>query len=189
MNIENNFQNRTNIIQLKIWKVSSFELCLKKQKCKISNKIISIYLFLVLRPFFSVIVQIFKGAFKGKSMIKGCNANNFLFTVWLPYYGKLIHWILWIHSIRNIRHPSLACLNPSAVEAARVNNETGIELVTHISKELGFWCVNAENDVTCVDYHVRFCCPKYATGSDCSEDEYDWTSWQNVDTAAGIFFF
>ena len=28
--------------------------------------------------------------------------------------------------------------------------------------------------------------PKYQTGSDCSEDEYDWTSWQNADTPDGL---
>ena len=81
---------------------------------------------------------------------------------------------------------SMACLNPSAAHARRTDGST-TDLVTHITKELGFWCVNAEQDgVTCADYEVRFCCPKYATGSDCTESEYDWTAWQNIDTADGL---
>lgn len=80
----------------------------------------------------------------------------------------------------------MACKDPYAIEARRTDNSTH-SLVTHITKEKGFWCVNSENaPATCADYEVRFCCPKYQIGSDCSEDEYDWTSWQNADTPAGL---
>ena len=81
---------------------------------------------------------------------------------------------------------ALACQNPSAIEARRTDNST-YDLVSHISKEMGFWCVNAEQDsVQCADFEVRFCCPKYYIGSDCSEPEYDWSAWQNLDSPDGL---
>ena len=30
---------------------------------------------------------------------------------------------------------------------------------THMSLDKGFWCLNEENTVDCVDYKVSFCCP------------------------------
>ena len=55
---------------------------------------------------------------------------------------------------------SLACKDPYAIEARRTDNSTH-SLVTHITKEKGFWCVNSENaPATCADFEVRFCCPE-----------------------------
>ena len=39
-----------------------------------------------------------------------------------------------------------------------------------------------EPELSCADFEVRFCCPKYSAGSDCSEPDYDWTSWKNSDS-------
>ena len=50
---------------------------------------------------------------------------------------------------------SMVCLNPSAVEAHRVDHATSPSLVAHISKELGFWCVHSEQSgVDCGDFEV-----------------------------------
>ena len=58
-------------------------------------------------------------------------------------------------------------------------------LVTHISTEKGFWCINDEQSVgLCADFEVRFCCPKYQHGS-CNEEGWDWTQWVNGDTPDG----
>jgi len=75
-----------------------------------------------------------------------------------------------------------ACINPKAVEAQRVDASDTTPMVAHISRELGFWCINNEQaGGQCVDYEVRFCCEKYAAGSDCTEDGYAWTNWLNQD--------
>ena len=74
------------------------------------------------------------------------------------------------------------CMRPSGVQAQRNDGSTS-QLVTHIDKELGFWCINNEqNGPACADFEVRFCCPKWAAGSDCTEEEYGWTNWLNQDT-------
>ena len=76
---------------------------------------------------------------------------------------------------------SFVCENPKAIEARRTDSST-TPLVTHISKELGFWCINDEQDGSpCADFEVRVCCPKYQAGSDCNEEGFGWTQWTNRD--------
>ena len=67
------------------------------------------------------------------------------------------------------------CQNPEAIQARRVDNSTNPLLITHISKELGFWCVDAEQQSGdhCVDYEVRFCCTKFVAG-ECDLENYEW---------------
>lgn len=77
------------------------------------------------------------------------------------------------------------CPNPSGIEARRTNGIINTPLVTHISPEAGFWCINSEQDGTiCDDFEVRFCCPKYQIGS-CEEIGFNWSSWINGDNEAG----
>ena len=97
--------------------------------------------------------------------------------------GTGLYWTTWFNTdtpagegdwemLRNL-DGSDVCANPRAIEAQRVDGNTD-PLVTHISKETGFWCLNADNTVACADFQVRFCCPKFQDGSDCSEPDYEW---------------
>ena len=72
------------------------------------------------------------------------------------------------------------CSNPAGIVARPKINTTDL-LITHIDKDLGFWCSNSEqkNGAMCTDFEVKFCCPKWKDGSDCSEEEYGWTGWLN----------
>ena len=78
---------------------------------------------------------------------------------------------------------SAVCRAPIAIQAANVN--AGSSDVTHIDLDIGFYCVNGEQDNgQCADFEVRYCCPKTQVGS-CSTKGYEWTSWLSRDTAAG----
>jgi hypothetical protein len=87
-----------------------------------------------------------------------------------------------LHPLIDKFNQNLVCRHPSGIQANRTDGSTS-ELVAHISKELGFWCINAEQETeVCADFQVRFCCPKWSDGSDCSDEGYGWTQWKNLDT-------
>ena len=57
------------------------------------------------------------------------------------------------------------CQNPLAVKAETVSGNA-FNNVTHIDTNIGFWCLNDENEPTgCEDYRVSFCCPGMTEGS------------------------
>ena len=75
------------------------------------------------------------------------------------------------------------CANPAAVEARGTSGQSDY---THISKALGFYCLESEqDDGSCDDYEVRFCCPKYQLG-ECNQKGYDWTEWIDNDDPADL---
>ena len=77
-----------------------------------------------------------------------------------------------------------SCANPTAIKVQTVWNTT-FNSVTHIDIDLGFWCLNEENnDVTCEDYQVAWCCPTLQEGS-CSAYGHVWKSWINLDDPDG----
>merc|ERR1711892_1283351 len=80
-------------------------------------------------------------------------------------------------------HPQV-CAFPVGVEASRVDAANADAQVVHVSKEYGFWCINSEQDtVQCIDWQVRFCCPKYETGTcDTTSGAYAWTAFTSHDT-------
>ena len=85
------------------------------------------------------------------------------------------------------------CSNPIGIEAHVVIGSAGEYGVTHIDSDVGFWCLNEENNNNCADFEARFCCPSLATGAGgayvmdgtCDDDDYMWTGWLNSDSPAG----
>ena len=61
-------------------------------------------------------------------------------------------------------------------------------LTLNISEiKIGFWCLNEEQENgTCADFAVRYCCPKYKTGvMNCAKEGYKWSKWLNSDNPTG----
>lgn len=80
-------------------------------------------------------------------------------------------------------HSDDFCANPTAVQAQTLSGAP-FDTTTHIDTNIGFWCINDENNGTCQDYRVSFCCPTTMEGQ-CSAYGHSWGSWLNVDTPAG----
>ena len=77
------------------------------------------------------------------------------------------------------------CSMPSAVQAYPIDRTAGSTLNTHIDASIGFWCIKDEQpDGLCADFAVRFCCPKYRSGS-CEQDDHEWTDWLDRDDPVG----
>ena len=62
-------------------------------------------------------------------------------------------------------HSDQLCTNPTAVDARLAINKKDYRLagqVIHMNTTIGFICMNREqtNRRGCLDYQVRFCCPK-----------------------------
>ena len=75
------------------------------------------------------------------------------------------------------------CPNPIAIEANNVDG--GSQDQTHIDLNLGFYCLNSEqNDGQCADFEVRYCCPKMQVG-ECNTKGYEWTAWLDRDDPVG----
>lgn len=70
------------------------------------------------------------------------------------------------------------CSDPHAVQARTVTGDIANDF-THIDKDVGFYCVNGEqDDGSCADYEVRYCCPKYQNG-ECNLKSHQWTEYYN----------
>ena len=70
------------------------------------------------------------------------------------------------------------CSDPHAVQARTVTGDIANDF-THIDKDVGFYCVNGEqDDGSCADYEVRYCCPKYQIG-ECNLKSHQWTEYYN----------
>lgn len=73
---------------------------------------------------------------------------------------------------------SEVCGNPTGVQARSLQ---GNKDWTHVSTDVGFYCVNSEqDDGACDDYEVRYCCPKYQS-AECNLKGYAWTDWIDRD--------
>ena len=80
------------------------------------------------------------------------------------------------------------CANPTAVKAQTVSGNP-FNNVTHIDTNIGFWCLNDENENQyengCEDYRVSFCCPGKTEGS-CDAYGHSWGSYLNIDSPDGL---
>lgn len=62
---------------------------------------------------------------------------------------------------QKINFPTV-CMNPLAVQCVTVSGEIPSSQTgqfTHCELNNGFWCINSENNQTCLDYKVRWLCP------------------------------
>jgi len=75
------------------------------------------------------------------------------------------------------------CDNPTAIQVI-TGDGSAFNTHTHIDTDLGFWCLNEDNQgelvEECKDYAVSFCCPTTQQG-DCSTYGHAWTSYHDLD--------
>ena len=73
------------------------------------------------------------------------------------------------------------CEAPTAIQV-QTKDGTAFNTFTHIDTNLGFWCLNEENQgiEACKDYEVSFCCPTTSVG-ECTAYGHAWTSYYDLD--------
>ncbi|KAK6189108.1 hypothetical protein SNE40_005147 [Patella caerulea] len=90
-----------------------------------------------------------------------------------------------IECLQNLRadNPGEICENPSAINAEIASIEFPYYLTNEkvkISRNSGLTCLRSDQtDNSCVDYRVRFCCPK--------RNNNHWTEWVNRDSPSFSF--
>ena len=76
------------------------------------------------------------------------------------------------------------CPSPLGIEAQALDG--GSQDYFHIDLDLGFYCVNGEQEFgnVCADFQVRYCCPKWQVG-ECETKGHEWTEWLDRDDPEG----
>ena len=116
-----------------------------------------------------------------------CNVQGYAWTEWINQDDPTSHSGDW--ETRTSYGERMVCSNPIGVQATPLDENAGSTEVTHIDANLGFWCVNEEqnNGQDCADFAVRFCCPQYQIGDDvsCDTEGHEWTDWLDRDDPTG----